>query len=87
MEPITYKWATNGLREAIDRSISHDESIAITLTAPSIEEVCEWIHHHVEPDYETDYARENDGRWDVWGWTEATPQDQQGWRLLVTLEE
>ena len=34
-------------------------------------------------DSEIDYARENDGSYDVWGRTDETPENEQDWRLNV----
>lgn len=32
---------------------------------------------------EIDYACENDGSYDVWGWDDETPENEHKWRLTV----
>jgi hypothetical protein len=34
-------------------------------------------------DGDTDYARENDGSYDMWGWNDETPENEQNWRLSI----
>ena len=69
------------IEAAISRSISHNESVSIEIEASDISAVVA----EIDSDYETDYAKENDGTYDVWGWTEETPDNEQDWRLKITL--
>ena len=62
---------------AIDRSISET---TVTRYTGSLAELLEYAH---EEGYETDSAVENNGDIDVWGWTDATLDDEQDWRVLV----
>lgn len=71
------------IKAAIDRSISHNEIVHITIDGDSgdalsaINEVF---------DGETDYTMcdyEGVDTMDVWGWTDETPKDEQDWRLAI----
>ena len=35
--------------------------------------------------YLVDYTEENNGSYDVWGWTNATKKDQTDWRINIFL--
>ena len=66
------------IREAIQESISRDCIAHVTI------ECGDWYNDIIDvmsgADYE-DYARENDGSYDVWG----TDDNGEEWRLNVTL--
>lgn len=71
------------IKEAIARSISHDEIVHITIDGDSGDALAEinaaWDGEtdHTLADYEGSY------RLDVWGWTDKTPDDKQDWRLNI----
>ena len=73
---------TATLRNAIDRSKSHDEIVHIDF--PAADE-CELVAE-LAPYYDgcIDSVRTNDGTIDVWGFEEDAP-DVMDWRLNVTL--
>lgn len=66
------------IRDAIARSISHTETVAVTVTAKDIAEALSEVNVHAE---EYDHAEENDGSYDVWGET-----DGGEFRLRLTVE-
>lgn len=72
------------VKDAIARSISHSESVSLEIEATDISEVMTAIDCVTE-NTDTDYATENDGSYDVWGWTEETAENDQDWRLNVTI--
>lgn len=70
------------LQEAIERSISHDESVSLDYAGTESDLMVALDQLH---DGDIDSTHENNGNLDVWGWTAETPQDTQDWRLCVTL--
>jgi hypothetical protein len=75
------------LQAAIDRSISHDEIVRVTIEGDSGDalEALGTIW-----DGEIDYTMidaEGVDTLDVWGWTDATPADEQDWRLAIRFED
>lgn len=74
---------TTQIQNAIDRSISHNEIVHLTIDGDS-GDALEAIHSVF--DGETDYAMidyEGVDTMDVWGWTEETRKDEQDWRLAI----
>jgi len=67
------------IKSAIARSVSHNESVAITVEAADIYEFLAEIDSACEA---LGHAEENDGTYDVWG------EDEGGneFRLRVTVE-
>jgi hypothetical protein len=65
---------------AIENSIRENRIVAIEVGSPILD-VLQMIGD--ETSYETDYDRENDGSYDVWGFTDATEPSKQGWRLNI----
>lgn len=74
------------IKEAIERSISHNETVKIEVETSDISDVMVAIECVTE-NTDTDRATENNGTYDVWGWTEETAEGEQDWRLNVTLAE
>jgi hypothetical protein len=75
------------IKTAIDRSISHDQNVSITIDGDSgdaLQSISEvW-------DGETDYRMidaEGVDTMDVWGWTADTPESDQDWRLTIRFED
>ena len=68
------------IRQAISDSIREDR----TVEADYDGDISDCIADIGEVfDGDVDYAQENDGSYDVWGWTEETPDGKQDWRLTV----
>jgi len=74
---------TMTLRQAIDRSRSHNEIVSIEYAATDSTEL-ELALGDIY-DGQIDSACENDGAIDVWGWTEEMADGEMDWRLRVTL--
>lgn len=72
------------LQSAIDRSRSHNETASVRLEARDISDVLAELGSLY--DGEIDSARENDGSYDVWGWTEGMAEGEMDWRLNVTID-
>ena len=70
------------LREAIDRSSSHNEIVAVEFAGDSSDLIAALNALY---DGEIDDARENDGTIDVWGYSAHAPEGEMDWRLRVTL--
>lgn len=66
------------IKEAIERSISHTEVVAVEVTAQDIAEALSEVNVHAE-DY--DHAQENDGSYDVWG----TSEEGDDFRIRIRL--
>lgn len=75
---------TTSLKAAIARSRSHNESVTVEVGPTKIADVMTELDSIYEGD--TDYARENDGSYDVWGWTDETAEGEMDWRLNVAVE-
>lgn len=77
---------TETLCEAINRSISHTQIVAVEVEADDISQAVASIGG----EWDIDYARENDGSYDVWGCvaddTEPSSEDM-AWRLNVTINQ
>ena len=67
------------LKAAIDRSISHNEIVHITIDG-TIAEAMQAIREVF--DGATDYSTADDCI-DVWGWTKETQENEQDWRLSI----
>ena len=79
-EPMT---TATKIKNAIDRSISHNEIVHITIDGDS-GDALEAIREVFDGD--TDYAMadyEGMDTMDVWGWTEETAENEQDWRLAI----
>lgn len=76
------------IQDAIARSQSHDEIVAVTIEAADIAEAMSEIHAAYDG-ADTDYTDTNDnGVYDVWGWTEEQEgTDKTDFRLLVTIRK
>lgn len=76
------------LQAAIDRSISYDEIVHITVDGHDSGDVLATLH--VITDCEIDYAMcdgDGDPRIDVWGFEEDAKDGEMLWRLCVRFEE
>ncbi len=69
------------IRQAISDSIRENRIVSVVFDRGDISECVADINEVF--DGEIDYARENDSSYDVWGWTDDTPEDEQDWRLNV----
>lgn len=76
---MTESKTTTTLRNAIDRSMSHDEIVRVEVEDQQA--ALQIIGELTAADI--DWVRENDGSIDVWGWSEDTPEDEQDWRLRL----
>lgn len=63
--------------DAIARSISHRERTTYVGMLASLRAEA------TAQGYQTDHATELSGVYDVWGWTDETPEGQQDWRVRV----
>jgi hypothetical protein len=73
------------IKDAIARSISHNEIVHITIDGDSGDALSA-IESVRDVDTETDYTMadyEGIDTMDVWGWTEQTPENEQDWRLAI----
>ena len=70
------------LESAIARSESHNEIVHVTLDCDDISTVASVASDYAD---NTDYVRENDGAFDVWGWSDEMAEGDMQWRLRVTL--
>ena len=54
-----------------------------------IERFCqeEWEIMESGPGTAVDYTMENDGSMDIWGWCDATPEDESEWRIKIILAD
>jgi len=64
------------IEQAIDDSIMRDKTAETTAHLRDVIATGERLG------YEVDYA-EDDGSWDVWGWTDDTKNNDTDWRLSV----
>lgn len=77
------------IEDAISKSIETDSVSHIVFPIHpnnekiTIDELVEEIS--VTQGYLVDYTEENNGSYDVWGWTNATKKDQTDWRINVFL--
>ena len=67
------------IKDAITRSISHTEIVAVKVVAKDIAEALSEVNVHSE---EYDHAQENDGSWDVWG---IDSERMAEFRIRITL--
>ena len=72
------------IKAAIANSRHYNHSVAIELPATDISDAMAEIGAAWDGD--TDYAQENDGTYDVWGWNDETQENEQAWRLRVTIK-
>jgi hypothetical protein len=72
--------ATDDLNRAIADSVQENRIVSIEYVGDIGDCIADLSELH---DGEIDYARENDGSYDVWGWTDETPESEQDWRLNV----
>ncbi len=66
---------TTTIREAIATSICENRTVDVEATPEDVVAAAE--------SYDTDWSEENDGSIDMWGWTDATPESEQEWRLRL----
>lgn len=72
------------IKAAIEQSIAQNEIVRVTLTS-DISTVAAFAGDHSD---NVDYVRENDGSYDMWGWSdemEAAGNGDMEWRINVTL--
>ena len=71
----------NDIRAAIERSISHNEIVTVTIEGDCSDalEACRDVFTG-EIDYHID---DDDNSVDMWGWTAATAADCMDWRLTI----
>lgn len=75
------------LQKAIDRSISHNEIVHVTIDGDS-GDALESLRSIW--DDEIDYTMcdyEGVDTLDIWGWTDETPENEQDWRLAIQFSE
>lgn len=73
------------IKDAIGRSISHNEIVHLTIDGDSGDALSA-IEAVRDVDTETDYRMcdyEGVDTMDVWGWTDETPENEQDWRLAI----
>lgn len=73
------KTATD-LKSSINDSIRENRIVTVDFDGDISECLAELNAFH---EGDIDYVQENDGSYDVWGWTEETPENEQEWRLQV----
>lgn len=78
MKPMTTYYTP---ADAIARSISHSQRT--DYPGP----LADLIAYAKEQGYEVDWVVENDGSYDVWGWTDETPENEQEWRVRVVVQD
>ena len=74
------------IKASIERSQSHDEIVHVTIPHTDISNVFDFAQDFAE---QVDYVRENDGSYDMWGFTNESEENSTGemeWRINVTLE-
>jgi hypothetical protein len=71
---------SNAIRDAIERSkvSGQIQSVSVELTVDSLEDLLLVMMRTPWEMVEID-----DNRVDVWGWSDATPEGEQDWRLVV----
>jgi hypothetical protein len=67
--------------DAIARSISHPERTRY------MGPLADLLAYATEQGYQVDHVHENDGSYDVWGWTDETPENEQEWRVRVVAQD
>lgn len=70
----------NEIRDAIERSRASGQIQAISVDA-TIDGLEDLLVVMLQTDWEM--VEIEDNRVDVWGWSEATPEGEQDWRLAV----
>lgn len=70
----------NAIRDAIERSKASGQiqTVSIDATADGLEDL---LLVMLQTDWEM--TEIDDNRVDVWGWSDATPEGEQDWRLTV----
>lgn len=77
------------IKEAINESTQFGE-IKHTNVIGDLEDLKEWISEAWDGDYdlaEEDSDDPSERKYDVWGWTEATPENEQDWRIKIKLHK
>ena len=71
---------SNAIRDAIERSKASGQilTVSVELTADSLEDL---LLVMLQVNWEM--VEIDDNRVDVWGWSDATPEGEQDWRLCV----
>jgi len=71
---------SNAIRDAIERSMSSGQiqTVSVGLTVDALEDLLLVMMRTPWEMVEID-----DNRVDVWGWSDATPEGEQDWRLVV----
>lgn len=74
------KTATVILKAAINHSIHENRIVTVDYDGDISDCLADLnaVYHGV-----IHYDQENDGSYDVWGWTYETPENDQEWRLRV----
>ena len=71
---------SNAIRDAIERSKASGQiqTVSIDATADGLEDL---LLVMLQTDWEM--VEIDDNKADVWGWSDATPEGEQDWRLVV----
>ena len=71
---------SNAIRDAIERSMASGQiqAVSVGLTVDALEDL---LLVMLQTDWEM--TEIDDNRVDVWGWSNATPEGEQDWRLVV----
>ena len=71
---------SNAIRDAIQRSKAGGQiqTVSVGLTVDALEDL---LLVMLQTDWEM--VETDDNRVDVWGWSDATPEGEQDWRLVV----
>jgi len=73
------------LQTAIDRSISHNEIVAVEIDAETIDSILPLIDVDTYGQFES--VRENDGSYDVWGFSDDATEGLIEWRIKIRLTD
>jgi hypothetical protein len=71
------------LENAIKESRQFNRIVAVEVSGVDIADVVAEIHAII--DGECDYSQENDGQYDVYGWSDETREWEHDWRLSVRI--
>ena len=71
---------SNAIRDAIERSKASGQiqTVSVEMTADALEDL---LLVMLQVDWEM--TEIDDNQVDVWGWSDATPEGEQDWRLCV----
>ena len=71
---------SNAISDAIERSMASGQiqTVSVGLTVDALEDL---LLVMMQADWEM--VEIDDNRVDVWGWSDATPEGEQDWRLVV----